>query len=68
MIHNPTKFIYEYGLYRNTRTGSYHTPDGIGHIERDRREWSAWRDDNPGVTANCTTLAEAAQYALDKPV
>ena len=43
--------------------GCYSTPDGQGHVEKNGREWDATREDIPGVTANCETLEEAAQYA-----
>lgn len=45
------------------QAGCYITPDGQGHIHRNGREWDAWRDDKPGVTAHCDTLQEAANYA-----
>ena len=43
--------------------GCYSTPDGQGHIEGSGRQWEATRRDVPGVTANCETLAEAADFA-----
>jgi hypothetical protein len=52
-----------YGLKRMCE-GSYSTPDGIGHAERAGREWHAWRDDIPGVTAHFDRLRDAAYYAL----
>lgn len=59
-----------HGMIRNKNVftgkpvkGSYSTPDGKGHVEGTSGNWTAWRDDNPGVEAICDTLREAAQYA-----
>lgn len=52
-----------YGMVANRSIGSYSTPDGIGHIERNGRQWDAWRDDTPGITAHYSTMRAASQYA-----
>ncbi len=52
-----------YGMIGTGTIGCYRTPDGQGHVERAGKEWHAWRDDRPGITAVCDTMREAAQYA-----